>query len=159
MLKLNGTEILFGRFPNKELFLAIANLSILPLPHENVVTWIYEDNEDFAKLLILTYWLDEMNANTVLNISYMPYSRMDRANGVYVPSLTPVADFVEFLRYDKVVIREPHSSATLEGIPRSEAEGWVRNTMHSVMELGGFDSICFPDAGASVRHNFGAHAQ
>ena len=158
MIKLNGTKVAFGRFPNQELYLEINNVPILPFPQENVVTWVYENNEDFVKLLILSHWLDERNAHKVLKISYMPYSRMDRANGIYVPTLTPAADFVEFLDYEKVIIREPHSEATMDGVPNSERDEWVRDTMHKVMESGGYDSLCFPDAGASVRHNYGDDA-
>lgn len=158
MLKLNGTEVVFGMFPNRELYLEIAGLHILPLPQENEVTWIYKNNGDFVKLMILTYWLDEMSASKVLKISYMPYSRMDRANGIYVPSLIPMTDFVEHLGYGKVIIREPHSEATITGIPNAERDEWVRGTMHKVMEMGGFDTLCFPDAGASVRHNYGDDA-
>lgn len=154
MLKLNGEEVIFGQFPNKEFNLPIKRLQFLmkPSPQENYVTWIFTDNDDFAKLLILTHWLKEMSVCKVINVSYMPYSRMDRANGVYVPSLEPILDFVCNLNYDKVTVREPHSAITMNRFGWKQ-EDWCLSVLINILKDNDLNSLCFPDKGAEIRYS------
>ncbi|MEC3033834.1 ribose-phosphate pyrophosphokinase, partial [Bacillus thuringiensis] len=80
MIKLNGQLIEFKKFPNKETKLDGEQITkALSFFTENYIMFKYESDDDFFKLMILKRFLDESSSKgTILDITYMPYSRMDR---------------------------------------------------------------------------------
>ena len=150
-MKLNGTTIEFGRFPNDELNLPITEMAnnILPI---NFIRWGFKTNEDIIKLVMLTTHLNSMNAANELYIEYLPYSRMDRSNPDYSFSLKFIADLINNLKFSKVTLREPHSDVSLELINNSTADWWCAIRMNDVIGLCCADSVFYPDAGAKNRY-------
>lgn len=149
MLLLNNVEVKFGCFPNGETNLPIDNLTILGV---NIIKWVYEGDEEFFRLGLLKSWLDRFDAVTNLYCSYMPHSRMDRINGHYVVSLNTAASMLNNMSFHEIVVREPHSEATLNLLGKSFSEEWCASKIIDVLALGGYDSVFFPDYGANMRY-------
>lgn len=156
MVELNGNLVEFGVYPNGELNLPISNLIILP---ENTIKFVYEDNIDFIRLALLKGWVDDMNGNSGLYIAYMPYSRMDRANGHYAVSLKAMCNFINSLNFNSVTVREPHSKQTLDWLNNAVEDAWCLTRFSQVanwVDLKTTEkpvSIFFPDYGAKERYS------
>lgn len=153
MIKLNGKEVIFEKFPNNETRLLHEDLHI---EQPNNVHFKYEDDSDLIKLMLLKNYLDEFQSENNLFIYYMPYSRMDRSENNSPFTLKYVSKFINSLSFNKVIVVEPHSNVTpalLNGV-----ESWFVNEdlVEEVIKLEGFDMdlhyIMYPDAGASARY-------
>lgn len=154
MLSLNKQPISRFSFPNNE--------TGINLPKDthgyNNITMFYESDQDLFDLILLTRHIheNEPEANIELTISYMPYSRMDRANSDYIFSLKYVCDLINWLDFDKVYVVEPHSDVTCALLNRSKPIWVVEILLEEVFEAIKFDTACdylvFPDAGAQKRY-------
>lgn len=147
MIFLNGNDVKFGRFPNKELNLPISDLHIEAI---NSLKLVFEDNEDLIKLSLLKEFLDSINTESILYITYMPYSRMDRGNAIYAVSIYAICNFINSLKFNLVTVREPHSAVTMDLLERSVSDDWCVSHLDEVIT--DFDSICFPDWGSKLRY-------
>ncbi|MCK5021082.1 MAG: ribose-phosphate pyrophosphokinase [Candidatus Peribacteraceae bacterium] len=148
-MKLNGKTVEFGRFPNGELNLPLTNIEV---KEKNYIDWDYTSNEDIFKLAMLRHHISQMNGVCELYISYLPYSRMDRANPYYSFTLKCFAKLINDMYFNEVVIREPHSKESLTYIDRSEPEWWVLDRIEEVYTDSGCSSIFYPDKGARDRY-------
>lgn len=160
MIKINGIEVVFNRFPNGESRMEVEGLMITN--HEgiaNLVSFKYEDDSDLIKLQFVKKYLDNYvsRARSVLKILYMPYSRMDRTENDSPFTLKYVSDFINSLGFDKVKILEPHSDVTPALINNSKAIYINYKLLNKVKGMVGFDDetdyIVFPDNGASKRYS------
>ncbi len=159
MILINGKEIKFEKFPNGETKLSERSiLNVLQSFRVNSVSFKYEDDSDLIKLMMVKKFLDS-NANVAIQliIYYMPYSRMDRIENQSAFTLKYIADFVNYLKFDKVVVVEPHSDVTPALIDNIKARYINFDLLPKVMEDVGFnrdkDYIMFPDSGASKRYH------
>lgn len=160
MIKLNHELIEFKKFPNGETHLNGQQLldSWNLLGDNNKVEFKYESDADLIQLMLVKRFLDETtNKETVLYISYMPYSRMDRRVGTDVFTLKYVCDFINSLKFDSVYVVESHSDVTLALLDNCYALETGRNLFELVSEKIGFDKekdyIFYPDAGAQKRYS------
>ena len=161
MILLNGSEVQFGQFPNKEFNMDIQLLDIKP---HNSVEWHFEDDGDFIKLFTLKSYLDELNKESRLYIGYMPYSRMDRMNDSYAFSLKYACKMINDMGFYKITVREPHSDVTPALLNNCTIHNWcmevvnrkyskIREEMRDrMLFIQDFDSLFFPDAGAQKRY-------
>ncbi len=149
MFILNKQVVEFKNFPNGEIMLDIRNIKIRP---QNHLEWQWEDNADFIKLSILKDYLDIQFTKTDLYIKYMPYSRMDRANGIYAFSLKTVTNMINAMDFFSVTVREPHSDVTTALLNNVRVDPWVQRHIDYVLNRGDYDTIMFPDAGAQKRY-------
>ena len=77
MIYLNGEKVNIKKFPNGESLINSENLKIKY--HEiNNLKLKFENDEDITHLIFLKGHLDELRVKCILEIVYMPYSRMDR---------------------------------------------------------------------------------
>lgn len=152
MLKLNKKPVVYTSFPNGEVMLPIQEINDI-IQSFNEITFIFNTNEDLIKLAILKGYLDEMKCQAKLDIRYMPYSRMDRPNGYYSMSIKPICDLINNLKFEHVIVREPHSAVTLAELNNSCADMWCARRLELVMSLSNCDSIFFPDYGACERYS------
>ena len=151
MIYLNNEIVNFGEFPNKEINLPIQVLKTSNT--NNIIKFDYTDNLDIFKLGMLKNYLDEINCpNISLYISYMPYSRMDRVNGIFSVSLKYTAKIINNMNFIKILVREPHSNVTIENLNNSSPEWWVFEQIPDVISLSDADTIFFPDNGAKDRY-------
>lgn len=149
MIVLNDKKVVFGTFPNKEINLKIADLYIL---ESSIIKWTYEDDGDFFKLATVKHYLDEMNVTTSLIINYMPYSRMDRVNGVYVVTCPIACELINNMFFTSVHVREPHSGVCMSNLSKACQFLWTAEWLPILMVEDRWDSVFFPDEGAKGRY-------
>lgn len=161
MIKVNGEEVKFERFPNGETKLiedSIIESIGLMFPR---VVFKYESDEDLIKLMFVKNYLDSVSGRftkdgATLIIYYMPYSRMDRSENNSAFTLKYVTNFINSLEFGKVIVIEPHSDVTPALLNNVEPKYINFDLLPRVMEEVGFDKeedfIMFPDAGASKRY-------
>ncbi|MEC3435227.1 ribose-phosphate pyrophosphokinase, partial [Bacillus cereus] len=125
---------------------------------ENYIMFKYESDDDFFKLMILKRFLDESSSKgTILDITYMPYSRMDRRMGSDVFTLKYVCDFINSLNFSQIYVHESHSDVAVallnNCIPVEDGPhlfGLVSEEIKFDKEK---DYVLFPDAGAQKRYS------
>jgi len=152
MILLNEKKVEYGKFPNGELYIVKDKT---PLDTEvNVIKFIYDDQLDIIKLILLQDHIKEYSGKSILHIQYLPYSRMDRFNHDYNFSLKAMANLINYMGFIKVIIREPHSDVSLKLIDRSLKEEWCINKIDSINTFIKTDdkSIFYPDKGAADRY-------
>lgn len=159
MIVLNGKEVVFKQFPNGELQLdgeqVYSNLSMFT---NNVVLFKYENDSDLIKLMVLKRYIDEeKTAPTVLLITYMPYSRMDRQESDSVFTLKYIADFINQMNFHTVYVHEPHSDVTPALLNNCIAIDLTTNILERVMDEIGFDKekdfVFYMDAVDQKKYN------
>lgn len=163
MIKVNLKEVLKETFPNGETRLDLRFILEDPTSEkEYFVEWKYESDADFATLHFIVDYIKDNDPKwaekvTILNILYMPYSRMDRSEGGSVFSLKTAAKLINLLDFQFVRVFEPHSEKTVEllansnDLPASEifAEEAVAY-LDSISDLPTY--IFYPDKGAKARY-------
>jgi ribose-phosphate pyrophosphokinase len=149
MIRMNKKVVDFDVFPNGEINLPLKDLALEDI---NFIDWGYSDNVDILKLSMLTDYLSSMGKLAELYIKYLPYSRMDRANGHYAVSLKCVARLLNNMPLRSIVVREPHSKVALDLINRSVPDWWCSARIGSTIELCGAGSVFYPDKGAQDRY-------
>jgi ribose-phosphate pyrophosphokinase len=158
MIKVNGQEIKFTKFPNGETLIDTESFPSYGWVIQRV-SFKYEDDSDLIKLMLVKNYIDdfygEYSKRAELLIYYMPYSRMDRSENKSPFTLKYVANFINSLNFGKVVIVEPHSDVTNALINNVEPVYVNVDLLPLVLDEIGFgadDMIFYPDAGASKRY-------
>jgi len=163
MLKLNGENVITGKFPNNE---TKVKDSLYVKDRKNILELQYESDADLILLKFVKDHLDMYyGCQTNLFIWYMPYSRMDRKIEGDIFTLESICDYIAGLGFEAIYVMEPHSKVTLEELEtfsNSYYEGSkvraIYPTYHwlpKVKEEIGFtenDHIVFPDKGAAARY-------
>lgn len=157
MIKVNGKEVEFIEFPNKEI-----QIKTDSLPKEGwiiqSISFKFEDNSDLIKLMLVKNYIDSQHRGDYGNliIYYMPYSRMDRSENDSPFTLKYISNFINSLGFKKVTVIEPHSDVTCALLNNVEAKYVNFDLLPLVMYEIGFDEfndyIMFPDLGASRRY-------
>lgn len=160
MIKVNGKEVEFETFPNGETKLIEDSVEFDMSVIFQRVELKYQNDLDLIRLMFVKNYIHSVighKLGATLTITYMPYSRMDRSEDGSAFTLKYVADFINFLNFDKVGIIEPHSDVTPALIDNSQPIFINFDLLPKVMEEVGFDKeedfIVFPDAGASKRYH------
>ena len=149
MIILNGEEVIFGTFPNNEMYLSLDQLKTKA---PNLILWVYEDDSEFLKLTVLKGCLDDKMSRSHLEIHYMPHSRMDRENGEYAMSLKYAAQLINNMGFDRVCVVEPHSDVTPALLNRSTQLNWCMKNVDKAITASNAGSLFYPDAGAAKRY-------
>ena len=155
MIYLNDVKIDITRFPNGESLIHSDNLNINN--KINTIKLKFENNEDITHLIFLEGHLDEYNAKSKLVIAYMPYSRMDRTEGMTVFTLKHFCKLINNLRFEEVVIYEPHSDVSTALLDRVKVINMSEELTNDVLEKINIDDeliyLVYPDAGAAKRYS------
>jgi ribose-phosphate pyrophosphokinase len=157
MILLNDVQLTFETFPNNET--KVNENEIRRLFKFGLIELVlkYENDADLIRLMFVKKYMDSLlPRSAVLKISYMPYSRQDRVEGLSAFTLKYVSEFINSLGFDTVVIYEPHSDVTPALINRSFPVYPTMQMLNKVIDLVSFsaekDCIFFPDAGAQKRY-------
>lgn len=152
MILINKQPIITEQFPNRET--KVKDFDSL-IQKENLVQFTYQEDGDLIRLMFVKQRLDEENAQAVLLISYMPYSRMDRKIEGDLFTLKYICEFINNLKFSKVFVVEPHSRKTIDLLEKSvaiyPALDWLPQVMHE-LHFTENDRIVFPDKGAAARY-------
>lgn len=162
MITINGIEIVRKTFPDGSLCLLDLNNSLLN-PNKNYeIVWLYEgDYEIFMLICIVKHLRSKMYNNVSFNLT-MPYvvnSRLDRThsdNEVF--TLKYFAEIINDLKFNKVVIVDPHSivsEALIDNVCVLRPSNIISNVIDTMRSLNEFKRelvIYFPDDGAYKRY-------
>lgn len=154
MINVNGRRLNIEKFPNNEVCIR----DYITLGERNIITLKFESNEDILNLMFFKKHLDEKvpTNRTILNIYYLPYSRMDRTEGTNVFTLKFLCQIINSLNFEKVLTYEAHSNVSLALLDRVENVNYSIDLAKKCMEEVGFDKtkdyIVFPDDGAKKRY-------
>lgn len=162
MITVNGIEIVRKTFPDGSLCLLDLNSSLL-YPNKNYeIVWLYEgDYEIFMLICIVKHLRSKMYNNVSFNLT-MPYvvnSRLDRThsdNEVF--TLKYFAEIINGLKFNKVVIVDPHSivsEALIDNVCVLRPSNIISNVIDTMRSLNEFKRelvIYFPDDGAYKRY-------
>ena len=100
MIFINDRELKVKKFPNGE---SLINDEGYRIKKEgNTVRIKFEGDEDITHLIFLKGYLDELRAKADLIIPYMPYSRMDRTEGVTLFTLKYLCKLINSLTALKI---------------------------------------------------------
>lgn len=159
MILFNKRPITFGHFPNGESYPENGNYVMVS---NNEITLQYESDNDLVHLMFIKKHLDQLNKHcrhkmqTILVITYMPYSRQDRVEGESFFTLRHTCDFINSLDFSKVIVLEPHSEVTSALLDRVESVDVTSILVGMEKKRIGFidevDAIFYPDAGAQKRY-------
>ncbi len=153
MLLLNGTPVTISHFPDGTLLLREN-----PPASENAdgITWKYENNEEMAALLFLVKHLRAHGRERiVLKMPYIPNARQDRVKTAEdVFTLKYFAEFINDLRFERVIVLDPHSSVSEALIDRIEVQQ-PTSYLFDVQKKIGFENLMafYPDEGAMKRYS------
>lgn len=130
---------------------------------ENLVDFIFKTdyknfnvNEDLFYLLFIANEVKKWNVKTTLRFWCMPYQRMDRKCVNDIFTLEAVCKYINWLKFDKIIIVDPHSDVTLKLLKNAEAIYPIVDWLPGIKEKIGFtdeDYIVFPDEGAQRRYS------
>lgn len=162
MITINGIEIVRKTFPDGSLCLLDLDNSLL-CPNKNYeIVWLYEgDYEIFMLICIVKHLRSKMHNNVSFNLT-MPYvvnSRLDRThsdNEVF--TLKYFAEIINDLKFNKVVIVDPHSivsEALIDNVCVLRPSNIISNVIDKMLCLNEFERevvIYFPDDGAYKRY-------
>lgn len=152
MILLNGKLVKVTTFPNGEAFINTDELEY-KYNSNNVLTLKFERDEDLVHLMFIKRFLDTMkSSHTILNMPYVPYSRMDRTEGITVFTLKYMSELINGLKFDEIHVYEPHSDvcvALLDNvIIHSVTKKLVQKAMEEMAFNSSVDYLYFPDASA-----------
>ena len=161
MVKLNGCNIVKGRFPNNEVDYEPWSFSPFPMSLSpdswNTFTLIFESNEDLFNLQIIKKMYDDLyigNAKTRLDIHYFPYCQMDRKMDSHGFSLKYVTQIINELKFDMVEVYDPHSNVLPALLNHCKVYYPIKDFLEDAVysdELH-WDLLFFPDNGASKKY-------
>ena len=162
MITVNGIEIVRKTFPDGSLCLLDLDNSLL-YPNKNYeIVWLYEgDYEIFMLICIVKHLRSKMYNNVSFNLTipYVVNSRLDRThsdNEVF--TLKYFAEIINDLKFNKVVIVDPHSivsEALIDNVCVLRPSNIISNVIDTMRSLNEFKRelvIYFPDDGAYKRY-------
>ncbi len=151
MLLLNGHPLKITHFPDR-------TSQVWKLPNELLdapdywVRWEFSDESELVHLAQLKALLDLAGHKTKLEINYLPYARQDKpVSNETTFALRPFATLINSLRFDEIVILDPHSSVATTLIERARAI-YPTEKVGQVAKLLSIHLLAYPDKGARDRY-------
>lgn len=155
MIFLNNVRIEVKKFPNGESLIHSENLKFKR--DENEIKVHFENDEDITHLIFLKGHLDELKIKCSLIIPYMPYSRMDRTEGMTVFTLKHLCRLINNLNFESVSIYEPHSDVSTALLDRVKVVDMSKTLAEEILKEVNTSKdevyLVYPDAGAAKRYN------
>lgn len=154
MIILNKKEIIIENFPNGESLIKTKDLIIDNF--DNEIIFKFKNDSEITHLIFLKSYLDELMLPCKLLIPYLPYSRMDRTEGITLFTLKYFCKIINNLNFKEVTILEPHSDVSVALLDRVKV---INKTMDITKGLlNRIDNkndlyIVYPDAGAAKRYS------
>ena len=151
MLKVNGIPVQIERYPDDS-----PRLHITVDVTEIMLEWLYEKDEEMLLFFIARH-LREQYAITKLTLymPYIPHARMDRVkNRQEVFTLKYFCEFINSIRFDKVIVRDAHSNVSLALINNVVSEPIDKNIKKLTAHLldPKKDIVFYPDEGSCKRY-------
>lgn len=116
----------------------------------NKITLKYEGDQDLMHLFLLK---NAMPFPVDLEITYMPYSRMDRASNKYSFTLKHVCKFINDLNFNSVYLIEPHSDVAPALLNRCRTANILPEILGKTDFNAEKDFLLYPDSGAYKKYS------
>ena len=157
MIFLNGEKIEIKEFPNGESL--ISSESLNKFNDINEIKVKFEDDKDITHLVFIKGYLDELKLKCNLIIPYMPYSRMDRTEGMTVFTLKHLCKLINSMNFESVTIYEPHSDVCTALLDRVKVVNMSKELTDKLLKEINDENIylVYPDAGAAKRYGKQIH--
>lgn len=153
MIYFNGEKVEVNKFPNGE---AMINSTNLKLRNSNEIKLNFENDEDITHLIFLKGHLDELGVKCNLLMPYLPYSRMDRTEGITVFTLKYLCKVINNLDFESVTIYEPHSDVSTALLDRVKVVNMSKILADELLKKLNSEEeevyLVYPDAGAAKRY-------
>jgi ribose-phosphate pyrophosphokinase len=155
MIKINGVEYQYSRFPNGEIkFPEIpAPESIADLAHitadGDTIDWVFENNEEFFVIQILVKELKDKGRRVNLHMPFCPYGQQDRKMPGQLFSFKYFAQMLNDMDLDRVMFIDPHSLVMNAAIKHS----LVRYLDLRWTQSEKYDLLFYPDNGAAKKYS------
>lgn len=161
MIKIFDEEVKLDHFPDGTLHLT-PDVNCLSFANNTVpISWYYENDGEMAALLFLTKHIQNLGYDVSLYLPYVPNARMDRVkddNDVF--TLKYFAEFINCLKFRKVVILDPHSDvapALIDRVSVTYPHNLIKKAIESIIRENKIEDedsfmVFFPDGGAMKRY-------
>lgn len=152
MLSVNGKKLEVTMFPDKTS--QVWKVKTLDIPDTNWVniSWKYENESELIHLAQLKMLCDKHHLETNLNIDYLPYGRQDKeVTNESTFALRAFANIINALKFDNIIIMDPHSEAALSLINNSRAT-YPITALFKAMDSTETNLFCYPDKGAISKY-------
>lgn len=159
MIKVNGEIVNPNKFPDGTFLLNFnPKYFVSDKESEIKIKWYFENNEEIITLIFVTKHLRKLGfKNIYLYMPYIPNARMDRIkNQNEVFTLKYFSDFINDMKYRKVLVLDPHScvsEALINNICVMTPKGYIKEIIPSIQSKEVPLTIFFPDEGASKRYS------
>lgn len=156
MIKVNGTPIKIGHFPD-----GTQKLNVWRVGKERdfLVEWIYEKEEELSALIYIARHLKDnpYTKSVVLQMNYFPNARMDRIHEEdEVFTLKGFADVINWLGFDSVKTLDVHSNvgfALIKNICLSSPKKYIDIVIGNIRTPNSELVLYFPDEGSAKRYS------
>lgn len=158
MIKILDEEVKLDHFPDGTLHLT-PDATLISWENNTIsISWYYENDGEMAALLFLTKHYQNLGYDVSLYLPYVPNARMDRVkDDDDVFTLKYFAEFLNMLRFRKVVVLDPHSNVTAALIDRVEViepKHLIEKAIAEIKKNTNDDlTMFFPDEGAMKRYS------
>lgn len=158
MITIHGFDVKEWKFPGGESGIKLTLNKGWHRPERVTVKCDFRSNDDLINLAQVKDALERMEYfDVVLDIPYFPYARQDRACDTgEACSLKVVANIINSLKFDSVIIQDPHSDVTTALIDRVYVVSQSYAQARVVHQINHKNTILIaPDQGAlkKVYHN------
>ena len=155
MFKINDVPVLVERYPDETPRLNISMDTVDT--DEATIEWLYGKDEEMILLFIAKHLREHYSIKTLtLYMPYIPHARMDRVkNQKEVFTLKYFCEFVNSLRFDKVIVRDAHSNVSLALLDNIASENVGANIEGIIGKLldPQKDIVFYPDEGSCKRYS------
>ena len=178
MIYVNNKKVDIKHFPDGTQMLFEAGIDdVINTPVRHSVMffnfkWIYENDEELITIMyLLRHYREKIPVPYLaitkfrLTMDYLPNARMDRTkDDSEVFTLKYFCDFINSLKFDEVVVLDPHSNvgvALLNNVTVKSPEVYIKNVLDDIegkyidggKRYEGSTVIYFPDEGAMKRYS------
>jgi len=152
MFKINGAPVQIQRYPD-----GTPRLHIAADSSNVVLEWFFEKDEEMLLYFIARHLREQCAVgHLTLYMPYIPHARMDRVKRrEEVFTLKYFCEFINSLHFDKVVVRDAHSSVSLALLAGVAAEPIDQNIKPLIARLldPQKDIVFYPDEGSCKRYS------
>lgn len=163
MIILNGHYVRPTIFPDRTSQVWKLPEELLGMKDEELdIVWQFESEAELLHLAQLKYLLDHYRHDypydCKLTITYLPYARQDKwPSNTSTFALQSFAPLLNSLKFNPVVIHDPHSKLALSLIKNSQA-WYPQEELTKAIVKRQSDIICYPDKGALTKYREAYHS-
>ena len=155
MIYINGSPLNVTIFPDHTS--QVWQVKQLNIPNTDWVhiVWDFQHEAEFMHISQLKMLLDDSfgrKFRSTLRIKYLPYGRQDKiVSNDTTFALRSFAKALNALKFEEVVIHDPHSQLAIQWIENSR-DVYPIDEVDKAMELTLSTMMCFPDKGAMAKY-------